>query len=417
MSEQRKRQHHDLKTDPLTFAASAEGVKPWEVRKNDRDFQAGDTVTLHETQSTGQEMAEGAPLEYTGRTVHGMITWMLHGPAYGLNGGWCIFSLSAGFADTSEEIEARLQYNLENSCPHCGGSGHKDDCVQQTAREQEGGEAVGWGPKPNKPGRYAVRGFDSSGTEALVCVAYDDGQLVCNLHDSNSDPLHKFSNLMSEISNKFEWAELYPAPLTEDADDLPIVWIDPENIRRTMIASPGETVEVSAYREGEFTAPLYTHPPRAQGVPEEYRQALQDACDIMQADANTEENYGSLCRIGSVLSRLSTPATPQADKEESDFIYGEDCPNGKVQVEFVGCWPSEMQGRESWKPVNSAFIEIYVDGTRYRVDIGNKDNGHGPVRGLHICGPLDMGVDKHSINAVSIYDGKRPQPPEQGDGV
>lgn len=131
MNEQRKRLHHDLKTDPLTFSASAEGVKPWEVRKNDRDFQEGDTVTLHETQSTGQEMAEGAPLQYTGRTVHGIITWVLHGPQYGLEDGWCIFTMAAGFADSSEEIEARLQYNLENSCPHCGGSGHKDDCQEK----------------------------------------------------------------------------------------------------------------------------------------------------------------------------------------------------------------------------------------------------------------------------------------------
>src|SRR5690554_2648497 len=40
----------------------------------------------------------------------------------------------------------------------------------------------------------------------------------------------------------------------------PIVWINPVNIRRTMIASPGETVPVSAYRDGEFTSPLYTQP-------------------------------------------------------------------------------------------------------------------------------------------------------------
>lgn len=50
-------------------------------------------------------------------------------------------------------------------------------------------------------------------------------------------------------------------------EELPIVWINPENLPRTMIAAPGETVEVSAYREGELTAPLYTRPPSA-GVPE-----------------------------------------------------------------------------------------------------------------------------------------------------
>ena len=36
----------------------------------------------------------------------------------------------------------------------------------------------------------------------------------------------------------------------------------------------------------------------------EYIRALQDAFNIIQADANTEENYGSLCRIGSVLVKL-----------------------------------------------------------------------------------------------------------------
>jgi len=43
----------------------------------------------------------------------------------------------------------------------------------------------------------------------------------------------------------------------------------------------------------------------AVSVPEaEYTRALQDAFDIIQADANTEENYGSLCRIGSVLAKI-----------------------------------------------------------------------------------------------------------------
>jgi len=51
--------------------------------------------------------------------------------------------------------------------------------------------------------------------------------------------------------------------------------------------------------------PLYKHP--ASGVPDdEYFRALQDAFDIIQADANTERNYGSLCRIGGVLGKLKT---------------------------------------------------------------------------------------------------------------
>jgi hypothetical protein len=36
----------------------------------------------------------------------------------------------------------------------------------------------------------------------------------------------------------------------------------------------------------------------------EYTRALQDAFDIIQADANTEQNYGSLCRMGWVLANI-----------------------------------------------------------------------------------------------------------------
>lgn len=123
------RKHHELKTDPLVFEESAKGIKPWEIRKNDRDFSEGDTVTLRETAFSGEEMLNGVPLEYTGRKLHGMITNIMEGPQYGLADGWCIFTLAQGFSDTREDIEARLQYELENSCPFCGGSGHKDDCA------------------------------------------------------------------------------------------------------------------------------------------------------------------------------------------------------------------------------------------------------------------------------------------------
>ena len=31
------------------------------------------------------------------------------------------------FVDTADEIEERMKHDAENACPHCGGSGHKDD--------------------------------------------------------------------------------------------------------------------------------------------------------------------------------------------------------------------------------------------------------------------------------------------------
>jgi hypothetical protein len=79
--------------------------------------------------------------------------------------------------------------------------------------------------------------------------------------------------------------------------------------------------------DGEIVRPLIfgdTHP--ASAAPdEEYLRALQDAFDIIQADANTEENYGSLCRIGSVLGKLKdTPTNADVWIKCSDRLPTED---------------------------------------------------------------------------------------------
>jgi len=85
--------HHDLKTDPEVFQASADGVKNFEIRRNDRDFKVGDVLTLHETEHSGAEMQDGKPLVYTGRSTKAKIYYILHGPIYGLEDGWVILAL------------------------------------------------------------------------------------------------------------------------------------------------------------------------------------------------------------------------------------------------------------------------------------------------------------------------------------
>lgn len=49
---------HTLKTLPEFFDASKRGVKPFEVRKNDRDFQVGDVLELVEFDPS-EKLAEG----------------------------------------------------------------------------------------------------------------------------------------------------------------------------------------------------------------------------------------------------------------------------------------------------------------------------------------------------------------------
>jgi hypothetical protein len=61
-------QNHVLKVWPPFFAKLADGSKNFEIRKNDRGYQEGDTLTLREWDSETKQ--------YTGREVGRVITYM-----------------------------------------------------------------------------------------------------------------------------------------------------------------------------------------------------------------------------------------------------------------------------------------------------------------------------------------------------
>ena len=85
---------HVLKMDKDVFAKNLSGLRGFTIRSTaDRDFHIGDIVIERETVNSGQEMAEGAPLEYTGREIHSHITYIENGPSYGLQEGWAILQL------------------------------------------------------------------------------------------------------------------------------------------------------------------------------------------------------------------------------------------------------------------------------------------------------------------------------------
>jgi len=83
---------HELKSDPINFQPDNLNTKKFEIRFDDREFLVGDKLILRETKYSSEEMKAGKPLEYTGRTTHLYIKYILRGPCYGLMDGWVIMS-------------------------------------------------------------------------------------------------------------------------------------------------------------------------------------------------------------------------------------------------------------------------------------------------------------------------------------
>jgi hypothetical protein len=80
-----------------------------------------------------------------------------------------------------------------------------------------------------------------------------------------------------------------------------------------------------------------------------------------------------------------------------------ECPVGKVQVAFVGCPPTARRSAYGWKPVDAARIEVYVDGRRFHITIGDFHDGVAARRGVHISTEHDLHGQQTSINAWSLW--------------
>ena len=79
---------HHLNTWPTYFRAAEKGVKTFEVRKNDRFFQRGDMVVLHELENDGPGLNAR-----TGNSLEFYIGPILQGGQFGIEAGYCAFSL------------------------------------------------------------------------------------------------------------------------------------------------------------------------------------------------------------------------------------------------------------------------------------------------------------------------------------
>lgn len=89
---------HELKTWPIPFRAVRDGLKPWELRKDDRDYQVGDVLRLQEWHPSVEA--------YTGHELERVVTWKLAGGQFGLPVGYCILSLAASRAPAPVDLKA-----------------------------------------------------------------------------------------------------------------------------------------------------------------------------------------------------------------------------------------------------------------------------------------------------------------------
>lgn len=81
---------HYLKTWPAYFDAIAKGEKNFEVRRDDRGFQRGDTVILWRFDPDGVEVLQEPALA---EQLHFRIGWILTGGQFGIEPGYVVMSL------------------------------------------------------------------------------------------------------------------------------------------------------------------------------------------------------------------------------------------------------------------------------------------------------------------------------------
>lgn len=79
------RRTHELPIWPDSFAAVANGTKPFDVRLNEQNFQVGDALLLRELNPTTHE--------YTGQTLLRWVSHVVPGNTFGVEAGWCVLGL------------------------------------------------------------------------------------------------------------------------------------------------------------------------------------------------------------------------------------------------------------------------------------------------------------------------------------
>ena len=98
---------HELKCHPEPFRAVKDGSKPFEWRKYDRDFRAGDYIWLREWKPE-YNLKERRTGFYSGDGLTRKITYIIR-EGFGIPEGYCIMGLSQPIADERDELRNALE--------------------------------------------------------------------------------------------------------------------------------------------------------------------------------------------------------------------------------------------------------------------------------------------------------------------
>lgn len=77
--------YHELKVWPEFFSALLHGSKTFEIRKNDRGYAKGDSLTLREWCPDKEA--------YTGRACSRRVTYIMDGGGFGLERGFIAMAI------------------------------------------------------------------------------------------------------------------------------------------------------------------------------------------------------------------------------------------------------------------------------------------------------------------------------------
>ena len=110
--------------------------------------------------------------------------------------------------------------------------------------------------------------------------------------------------------------------------------------------------------------------------------------------------------LAELQRRGDAPLSAERRSLKDGMHFGNDCPKGKVQVEFVGVDPTLRYSPYGWKPSDRAFIEVWVDGHRFRIDVGDlSEHGHLGRRGIHINSFSEMKADAMNAWSLMVKEG------------